>query len=295
MKILVTGGAGFIGHYLVQALVKEGHSVRVMDDLSVGKESSLDSVKDKIELINGDICKYSDCVSASKDMEVIFHLAAQSSVPVSIENPELDSRINVLGTVNVLNSAVENKVKKVIFFSSAAVYGNPKEFPIKENSVLEPISPYGVSKLAGELYCKICSKVHNLQTIVFRTFNVYGTGSHGVIANFVDNAKQGKPLIVYGNGEQTRDFLHIEDVIQACLLALKTDKSLVLNIANSKETKVNDLAEILKELTRKDLEVKNEDERAGDISRSWTSIELAEKELGFKPKYDMKEGLKTLL
>lgn len=302
-KILVTGGAGFIGSHLVNALVEKGHVVSVIDNLSSAKVISLNrlqKVKDKIEYIEDDIRNFDVLKKLAAGKDIIYHLAAQSDVQTSILNPIEDAEVNIFGTLNVLRAAHMCSVPRVVFFSSAAVYGDIKKLPIKEDLPANPISPYGLSKYAAEQYCKYFADYFNLEAFALRTFNVYGEGSAGVIYKFIDEIKRGGKIIIYGNGKQTRDFLSVHDVVLCCVKLLDakvkgTEKFHLYNLANGKEISVNEIVKILKQLSRKEFKVEYTGQRSGDIQRSLASIDKIKKELNFRPKVLLKEGIKELV
>ncbi len=303
MKALVTGGAGFIGSHLVNALVRQGHEVSVIDNLSSTRVISvnrLQKVKDKIEYVEEDIRNFDVIKKITAGKDIVYHLAAQSDVPSSIRNPIEDAQINIFGTLNVLRAAHMDRVPRVVFFSSAAVYGDTKKFPIKEDFPPNPISPYGLSKYAAEQYCKYYSDYFNLETFALRIFNVYGEGSAGVIYKFINEIKNSGKITVYGDGKQTRDFLSVHDVVSCCsqLLDAKikgNEKFHLYNLANGKETSVNEIVKVLKQLSKNNFEVKYSEQRTGDIKRSLASIEKIKKELKFKPKVTLKDGIKELI
>jgi len=291
MKVLVTGGAGFIGPYLVGALKNTGHEVVILDNFSSGNKSNLEGSSAKI--VEGDIRNLENVESAMEGCELVFHLAAQSSVQRSMENPEEDSEINVLGTENVLEAAEKAGVKKLVFFSSAAVYGNPLEFPVTEETETKPISPYGESKLAAE---KLCAE-SSIPTFILRIFNIYGNGGQGVIPKMLVEANLGRSPEIYGDGEQTRDFLYVKDLVRACILCLENEsgKSTILNIASGEETSINDIVSAMENALGKELNVVKTTEKEGDIKRSWTSISRASEKIGYRPEYSIEDGIKDML
>ncbi|MBL7206237.1 MAG: NAD-dependent epimerase/dehydratase family protein [Candidatus Aenigmarchaeota archaeon] len=269
MKILVTGGAGFVGSYITDKLIDLGNDVVILDNLSNGNNLS-----PKAELVSGDICKTEDCIKAVSGCETVFHLAAQVSVQKSTENPAEDSRINVLGTINMLEAAKKAGAKNFIYFSSAAVYGNPKKVPISETDPTVPISPYGASKLAAEGYCRL---YENMTVTIVRPFNIYGPRQDpnspysGVISIFTERAKKGENLVIYGDGNQTRDFIPAERVAE---LAIKLmGNSGTFNIGTGKPTKINELAERIIKENKSNSEITHAPERDGDIRDSWADIE----------------------
>jgi UDP-glucose 4-epimerase len=307
---LITGGCGFIGVNLVRALVKEGRCIRVLDNLSVGSRDDLKAVAEftengkdgpapgKVELLVGDIRNEEDCRNAVRDMDVIVHLAAQTGVIPSIENPALDCDQNVKGILNMLLAARDNNVGKFIMASSAAPLGE-QDPPLHENMVPAPLAPYGASKLAGEAYCSAFHASYGLDTVVLRFSNVYGPYSFkkgSVVALFFRRALAGKPLTIYGDGEQTRDFIHAADLCRAIVLASEKDVGgEVFQVATGRETTVNVLAGQIKTLVERDsnLEVQlvNEPARKGEIIRNCSDISKARRMLGYDAKIELRQGL----
>ena len=288
-KILVTGGAGFIGSHLVKKLLKN-YEVIAFDNLSTGKISNIPR---EVNFIRGDIRNKKDLEKIEKT-NYVFHLAAQVSVPFSVSNPNIDAEINILGTINLLDWCKKNKVEKIIYLSSAAVYGEPRYLPINEKHKTEPISPYGISKLAAEKYLSLLEN-----SIILRIANVYGLncekGEPGVIPIFISQIKENKPLTIFGDGTQTRDFVNVKDVVRVCISALKYDgKERVFNIGSGKETTINQIVEIFKKF-RKNLKVSYLPKREGEIYRSFFDISKPKKELKFKPFVDLEKGIKELL
>lgn len=293
MKFIVTGGAGFIGSHLTDRLIKEGHQVRVIDDLSLGKE---EFVNEQAEFFQYDIGNLEAIKPVFKGMDGVFHLAADPRLPISIERPAETHRINVTGTLNVLISAQEAGVKKIVFSSSAAVYGGENKMPLSEEATCEPSSPYGLHKLTGERYCRLYSKLFNLPTICLRYFNVYGsrkldTGSYPlVIPVFLGQKKRGKKLTITGDGEQTRDYVHVSDVVEANWLAFESDLNggEVVNIGSGKKTSVNEIADLIggeREFLAP---------RPGEQRDSQADISKAKTFLGWEPTVDFKQGLEEL-
>ena len=295
MVALVTGGAGFIGSHLVEALLGEGYSVVVLDDLSTGNEENLASVRDKITLYKESILSQ-DLKHVLRDVEVIFHLAAQINVRRSVEEPIYDLRVNALGTLNLLEQARD--VERFIYASSGgAVYGEPHYLPVDEEHGTDPISPYGASKLAGEKYVQLYGYNYGLRYAILRYANVYGErqdarGEAGVIAIFLDRIRKGRPLTVFGTGEQTRDYVYVGDVVRANLLALKREG--VFNIATGRETSVNELIEIIAGVTGVKPEVEYAPPRKGEVYRIYLSTERAREELGFVAEVSLKEGISKM-
>ncbi|MEN2984310.1 MAG: SDR family oxidoreductase [Dictyoglomaceae bacterium] len=303
MKFLVTGGAGFIGSHIAERLVKEGGKVIVLDNLSTGKEENLDSIKDEIIFINGDIRDLELLLLISKDIDYIFHEAAMTSVIESTEKPEKCNEINIMGTLNVFMAGLRSQVKRIIYASSSAVYGNDPVLPKKEETKLEPISPYAISKYVGELYMKFFYEIYKLEIVSLRYFNVYGPRQDpnspysAVIPKFIASLLKKEPPTIYGDGEQTRDFIFVEDVVSANLQAMKIKgiEGKTFNIASGKRISVNKLFRILKEIINVDVEPIYAHERKGEVRDSVGDITLAQNYLLWNPKFSLEEGLKRTI
>jgi len=303
-RVLVTGGAGFIGSHLVDKLLQDGFEVIVLDNFSSGRIGNIKHhIKDRMfRMIEGDIREEKVVRRAVKGVEVVIHEAAISSVEGSIKNPIKTNDINVNGTLNLLNLSIKEGVKRFVFASSASVYGdlNP---PLREDSQPKPMSPYAVSKLSGEYYCKIFHKIYGLETICLRYFNVYGPRQRkgpysSVISNFINSLKKDRPPVIFGNGLQTRDFIYASDVVEASLIALKSEEGIgeVFNIATGKPITINELAKTLIELKGKSsLRPIYAGPRKGDIKHSYADVDKAERILKFKARVSLEEGLKHLL
>jgi len=302
-RYLVTGGAGFIGSHLVELLLKEGHKVRVLDDLSSGKLENLDPFLSRVELRKGDIRDKEFLEESISGMEGVFHLAAISSVERSLLEPELVHEVNVRGTLNVLLASKKKKVKKVVFISSASVYGNPESLPLKEELALRPISPYGATKVSGEAYASFFHHSYSLETASLRLFNIFGPRQDpsspysGVISKFLEALIIKRRPLLYGDGEQTRDFLFVEDACRAMLLAMEREeaKGEIFNIASGKETSIFALGKTIFSLNGEDFQPEYRPERPGDIRRSWASIEKAKRILGWVPQTSLEEGLEKTI
>ena len=304
-RVLVTGGAGFIGSHLVDRLIKEGYEVVVLDNFFSGKMRNIRHHLDsgKFRLIKGDVRNSDDVKEGIRNVNAVFHLAAIVSVPLSIENPLLVNDVNVRGTLNLLEASLKAHAKRFIYASSCAVYGEANSLPIDESHPTSPISPYAASKLAAEYYCKVFYENYGLKTLCLRYFNVYGPRQvkdsySGVITQFIDRLKQGKPPIIYGDGKQTRDFVHVNDVVEANMLVLGCQHCVgeVMNVGTGKPTTINELAKVLMEMFR-EIGAKPEyaPPRVGDIRNSRADISKAEKILGYKPKIRLEKGLRLLL
>jgi nucleoside-diphosphate-sugar epimerase len=296
---LVTGGAGFIGSSLVRELLREGKKVRVIDNLSTGNISNLKDVLSRIEFLERDIQDLDAVQEACKSITYVFHQAAIPSVPRSIENPIEFNQSNVDGTLNVLVAARDKGVKRVVYAGSSSVYGDTPTLPKKEDMRPNPLSPYALTKLAGEYYCKVFSDVYGLETVTTRYFNVFGPRQNpgspyaAVIPKFIDAFLKEEKPVIFGDGEQTRDFTFVHNVIYANLLCsrAKKTKGEVINIATSSRISLNELIKILKEITGKDIDPIYTDPRKGDIKHSLADISKAEKMIGYRPLVDLREGL----
>ena len=303
-KVLVTGGAGFIGSHLVDELVKRGYEVSVIDDLSTGKIENLQGHLDgEVKFFKGDIRDGQLVDELVGGVDAVIHLAAISSVSFSVENPLLTNDVNVNGTLNLLNACVNAGVQRFIFISSCAVYGEPCYLPVNEKHPVKPLSPYAASKVAAEEHCEIFRKAYGLDTVVLRLFNVYGSRQRkedtysGVITRFAANLVYGKPLLIYGDGSQTRDFIHVDDVVEAVRLVLESGDVAgeTFNVGSGKPTSINKLAKLLAEGSGGGVEMVYEKRRVGDLEQSYADIVKAEKALGYKPRMALERGLKSLL
>jgi UDP-glucose 4-epimerase len=296
LKILVTGGAGFIGRNLAEHLLKN-NEITIYDDLSNStKEKLAPLIKNGAKFIKGDILDFDLLSKVSQNMELVIHLAAKSDVSESVIHPEITSNVNLNGTINVLKCCAQNKIKKIIFASSAAVYGDCKDLPIKEESKTEPLSPYGASKIAAENEIKKYANEFGFDAIILRMFNVYGVGQNelysGVISVFLKNIAHNKPLIIYGDGKQTRDFISIYDIVEAFDCAIVVSGIKTYNIASGKSVSINKLAEILS--ARKKIKIIYKGQKKGDIRNSVADVTLAEKELGFYAKRSLQDEFSKL-
>lgn len=291
MKILVSGGAGFIGSHLVDSLVND-HQVLVVDDLSTGKQEFVNKQAEFVKLDIRD-AKLKKIVSKFKP-DVVYHLAAQKNVRISLENPLLDTEINIIGALNLLQACLDNSVTKFIFISTGGIYGDTDDLPTKETGEEIPLSPYILNKLTFEKYLKILAE-DKLKWTVLRPANVYGPrqdphGEAGVISIFLNNIIDNKTLLVNGDGRQTRDFIYVDDVVQACLQAIDA-KQEIYNIGTAKETSLLDLIDQMKQVVNKEVEVKHQDAIVGEVIRSVLDNTKAKQELKWQAKYDLKKGL----
>jgi len=304
-KVLVTGGAGFIGSHLVDRLLKEGIEVVVLDNLQGGRLENISQHlgKENLCFVRGDIRNYRLARNLVRGVDAIIHQAARVSVPESIEDAVLTNDVNVNGTLNLLKASVEADVKRFVYASSCAVYGDAEVMPIKENCLPKPSSPYGASKLAAENYVQVFHKVFRLKTVCLRYFNVYGSRQinsyySGVITQFVNRLKKNLPPVIFGDGEQSRDFVHVQEVVEANMLALRIKgvEGETFNIATGVATTINQLASTLLEITNKScLKVVHSKPRKGDVKHSVGDTSKAQKKLHYHVKFSLKEGLKELV
>jgi UDP-glucose 4-epimerase len=295
-SILVTGGAGFIGSHLVDALVDD-NDVRVFDNCSRGSRSL---VSDDAEFVEGDIRDAETVDHACTDVDVVFHQAANISVDHSVAEPIESHRVNVDGTLNVLEAARDVDAR-VVFASSAAVYGEPSSVPVTESQTKAPSSPYGAEKLAADRYMRLYADLYDLDTVALRYFNVYGPGGigtdySGVIDAFLTRARRNEDLPVHGDGTQTRDFVHVSDIVQANLLAAATEHAGdAYNVGTGKSVTINRLAELIVDVTDSSSDIVHTEPRAGDIDASEANIERARDQLGYEPRTTLRDGLEALV
>jgi UDP-glucose 4-epimerase len=300
MKALVTGGAGFIGSNLVHRLVERGDDVRVLDNFSTGNRRNLDGIEDEVELIEGELRSYERVHYATRGVDVVFHQGALPSVPRSVHDPLTTAAVNVESTLNVLLAARDENVRRVVFASSSSVYGNSGPLPRSEDQNPDPISPYAVSKLAAERFCVSFSRVYDLETVTLRYFNVFGprqdpTSQYAaVVPRFIAAIADGDPVPIFGDGEQSRDFTYVDNVLDANLLAAEADNvnGAVLNVATGRSFTVNELAEKIGNVVGKSVEKDFRPDRAGDVRHSWADIAEAQRLLGYAPHVDLEEGLR---
>jgi UDP-glucose 4-epimerase len=302
MRILVTGGAGFIGSHIVEELIQRGNSVRVLDNFSSGNRKNLEPFSGDLEIVEGDLRDKSAVKTAVKDVELVFHLAAFVSVPQSMVDPETCFTVNVEGTVNILEAARHAKTRKVVLSSSTAVYGNTNIFPTTEDTPLHPLSPYALSKQVNELYARLYSRTLGLPVVALRYYNVYGPRQRpdsdyaAAIPIFVRQWVNGKPITIYGDGKQSRDFIFVEDVVHANLLAAESDaEGDAFNVCTGHETSLLDLLEEMSEVLPSQPEIHLTDPRQGDIYRSVGSPAIAERVLGFRAEASLRKGLEKTI
>ena len=298
-KVVVTGGAGFIGSHLVEELAKQGYNVIILDDLSTGKMENIAELlnKDNVEFVQGSITELPLLQKLFQGVEYVFHQAALARVPRSVDDPLTANEVNITGTLNILLAARDNGVKKVIYASSSSVYGNTATLPQREDMPPDPLSPYALTKLAGEYYCNIFRQIYGLPTVSLRYFNVYGSRQDlksqyaTVIPAFIEMILQGLPLIIHGDGEQSRDLTFIDDVVRANILAAESDAEGTYNIGCGKSTTINQLAGSILNLMGKDLPPVHEKPRPGDPRHTLADVSKA-RGFGYEPKWNLEEGLR---
>ena len=304
-EILVTGGAGFIGSHIVDRLLQEGVTVRVLDNLSTGEKKNLAQHQNNksLKFIEGDIRNFDLIKKAVKGVDAVIHEAALVSVTRSVQDPLLSTEINVTGTLNLLKACVEAHVKRFVFASSCAVYGDTKTLPNHEKLAPKPLSPYAADKLAVENYAKVFHELYGLETICLRYFNVYGPRQKygpysGVISIFINCLLKNEAPLIYGDGKQTRDFINIKDVVEANMLALSKQNAAgeIFNISTGKTTTLNNLALTIQKIMEKtDIKPVHAEPRSGDIKHSYGDITKARKNLGYEPKVQLEKGLSDLI
>jgi UDP-glucose 4-epimerase len=301
-NIVITGGAGFIGSNLTKELADE-NAVTVLDDLSTGYLKNIQDAidTDKIGFSRGSVTDLNLLQKVFRNVDYVFHEAAIPSVPRSIKDPVKSNHVNINGTLNVLVAAKDNGVKKVVYASSSSAYGDTPTLPKIEGMNPCPLSPYAVSKLAAEYYCQVFTEVYNLPTVSLRYFNVYGPQQDpsseyaAVVPKFISNVSSNKSPIIYGDGEQTRDFTFVNDVVHANILAAESKATGVFNIAGGKRITITDLTQSIMNLMGKELDVIYEDPRPGDIMHSIADISKARKELNFEPQFNLSIGLEKTI
>lgn len=302
MRILITGGAGFIGSHLTDRLLAAGHSVRVLDNLSSGKRANL-PLTAGIDFIEGDIREVAAVNRAMAGVDAIYHLAAVASVQASIDDPLGTHGSNFVGTLNLLEAAREQGVRRMIYASSAAVYGDTERLPVSEETMTKPLSPYAADKLAGEQYLNFYAAKHGIATTAFRFFNIYGPRQDasspysGVISIFVERLRQERAVTIFGDGRQTRDFVFVRDLVDVLTAALASENAhgTVLNVGRGVECSLLDLLESLERLAGRSVARRHEPARVGDIVRSRADVSRLARALGYVPRTTMDEGLAALL
>ena len=301
MKVLVTGGAGFIGSNLVRELLARGDDVRVLDNFSTGNRANLEDLEQDIELVEGELRSYERVHNAVRGTELVFHLGALGSVPRSVQDPLTSSAVNVEGALNVMLAARDEGIRRVVFASSSSIYGNQPELPLRETMAPDPISPYGVAKLAAERYCVSFSRVyHSFEAVVLRYFNVFGprqdpTSQYAaVVPLFITAIAASEPVTIFDDGEQSRDFTYIDNVVAANLLAADAVNAngRIFNVSAGVPATVNQLAETIGRLLGKPVERRYLPPRPGDLRDSWADVSEARRVLGYEPKVGLEEGLR---
>jgi UDP-glucose 4-epimerase len=300
-KVVVTGGAGFIGSNLVRALT-ENNELVILDDLSTGNLENINDLVNtkKVNFIKGSVTDLDLLQKLFIDIDYVFHQAAIPSVPRSIKDPVRVNHVNVTGTLNVLIAARDNMIKKLVYASSSSVYGDTPVLPKEESMRLSPMSPYAVSKLVGEYYCRLFNEIYGLQTVALRYFNVYGpyqnpNGEYAaVVPRFITKILNTESPIIYGDGKQTRDFTFVRDVINANILSTKEKIVGTFNIAGGKRVTINRLAKLIMNIANKDIDIMYDEPRSGDIFHSHADISKS-KEFEYKPRYSLEQGLKETI
>ena len=302
--VLITGGAGFIGSHIASAVLQSGARVRVLDDLSTGHRENIDEIGGAVDFIHGSVADEDLLAEVLDGVEVVFHEAAIPSVPRSVEAPRQSHIASVDGTFSLLLAARDKKVRRVVYAASSSAYGDQPTLPKSEQMLPDPLSPYAVAKLVGEYYCQVFTRVYGLETVSLRYFNVFGPrqdpGSQysGVVSRFISALLSGEQPVIYGDGEQSRDFTYIENVVAANLSAAEAKDAAgkVINIANGERITLNQLLAELKELTgNHDVKVKYLEPRVGDVRHSLADISLARQLLNYESKVDLREGLQRTI
>ncbi len=298
-KVLVTGGAGFIGSNLVRELLERRDDVRVLDNFSTGNRRNIEGLD--VEVVEGELRSYERVHNAVRGVEVVFHLGALGSVPRSVQDPLTSSAVNVEGTLNVLLAARDEGIRRVVYTSSSSIYGVSNPLPLSETMPPDPISPYGVAKLAAERYCVSFSRVYDLETVVLRYFNVFGprqdpTSQYAaVVPLFITEIDAGEPVTIFGDGEQSRDFTFVGNVVDATAAAGAAPEAngRIMNVAAAAPASVNTLAETIGSILGKQVEKRYAPERLGDVRDSWADISEAKRLLDFEPRVGLEEGLRA--
>ena len=302
MRLLITGGGGFIGSHLVERLLNDGHDVRVLDNFATGRRENLVDFGDHIEIVEGDVQSYERAHTAVRGCEVVFHQAALPSVPRSVQDPLTSNAVNVIGTLNILLAARDSGVRRVVYASSSSVYGANPSLPKDESLSAQPISPYAVAKLAGEGYCRSFTEVYGLETVALRYFNVFGRRQDplsqyaAVVPRFITMLLDGQAPTIFGDGEQSRDFTAVENVVHANLLAAEAPAErvagLAMNAACGDRFTLNQLFDQIGELVGSEIRPVYAAPRIGDVKHSQADISLARERLGYEPTTSLQEGLR---
>jgi nucleoside-diphosphate-sugar epimerase len=300
VKVLVTGGAGFIGSNLVRSLLERGDEVRVLDSFATGNRANLEPLSGQIELVEGDLRSYERVHAAVRGVELVFHQGALPSVPRSVQDPLTTTAVNIEGTLNVLLAARDAEARRIVNASSSSVYGDGGELPRVETQLPDPISPYAVAKLAAERFCTSFSRVYGMETVSLRYFNVFGPHQDpmsqyaAVVPRFIRAIAAGEPVTVYGDGEQSRDFTYVDNVVTANLLAAEASdvSGAILNVATGGSTTVNALADVIGLLLGREVDKVFEPARKADVEASWADLQESRRLLGYEPEVGLEEGLK---
>jgi UDP-glucose 4-epimerase len=301
---LVTGGAGFIGSHIAAALVGRGARVRIIDDLSTGHPENIDEIGGKVDFVQASLADNKKLASALEDVELVFHEAAIPSVPRSVEKPVETHEASVNATFSLLLAARDKRVRRVIYAASSSAYGDQQQSPKREDMRPDPLSPYAVAKLVGEYYCQVFSRVYQLETVSLRYFNVFGPRQDpssqysGVISRFISALLNAERPVIYGDGEQSRDFTYVSNVVDANLLAAESVAAIgrVVNIANGRSVTINHVLELLKDLTgRTNVKAEHDPPRTGDVRDSLADLTLAHSLLGYNPSVGLEEGMRLTL
>lgn len=300
-RVLITGGAGFIGSHSADLLLQQGIPVRVLDNLSSGFRHNLPEAHQLLEFVEGDICDKDTVNRCMQDVSHCLHLAAQVSVVASLEDPEFSAQQNIIGYLNILEAVKNHGVKRLVYASSAAIYGEPVVIPLPETAEKTQLSPYGLEKQVNELYAELYKTLYQVSSLGQRFFNVFGPRQDpkspyaGVIALFVDRISESRPLTVFGDGHQTRDFIYVGDVARANIAALGSSVEGACNIATGSKTSLLDLISVLSDITGKQSDVSFDNAREGDIVHSLAIVQKMNNELGITAETPLKEGLQRLI
>ena len=298
MKVLVTGGAGFVGSHLIEELLSNGVSVVCLDDFSTGKHENIEHLKNKITIIEGDVRNPETVKTALKDVEQVYHLAAQISVTNSVRNPLLDATININGFITLLNAIQKSSVKRIVYVSTGgAIYGEPKNIPAPETTSEEPISPYGLSKLVAEKYLRWFNRTYGLSYAIIRPANIYGPrqdplGEAGVISIYLGKIHDNQPVEIFGDGSDTRDYIFVKDIAKVCLIAMNSEHNDIYNAGTGIRTSLLELISIIEEETTRTTLKKFSPPRLGDVKHISLDIEKAKNALNWTPQTHLKEGIR---
>ena len=306
LNCLVTGGAGFIGSHVAERLLNDGHNVRIIDDLSSGNIENIAGFRDKVEFIEDTITNYQTVAKAMMGIDAVFHLAAVPFVVQTIQEPLSSTEVNFTGTLNLLETARLQNVKAFVFSTSSAVYGDSEILPVRENLLPDPLSPYAGGKLASEYFLTLYSQLYDLPTVNLRYMNVFGPRQNpesfysAVIVKFIQRIINDQGIEIYGDGEQTRDFVFVDDVVNANMLALEKllagkVKTTLCNVGSGIRISINQLVQVIEEITNKTANVKYEPERLGEVKHSYADVAKAKTDLGFEAQIEFKAGLKKVL